>query len=146
MSAVLMKRLSALRPASWAFTLLLACGGVVTLYRHVGARASQREAEGLFRAARAGDVAAVERAVQRGVPVDVREPGSGFTPLACAARNGRAAVARVLLARGADPRAAAPGHGTPLSNAAWHGDPRVVELLLAAGAPPDGGTTDGHTP
>jgi ankyrin repeat protein len=62
------------------------------------------------------------------------------TPLATAAKHGRAEVIQVLLRAGAAIDAVDGGDSTPLLLAAKHGHPAAVELLLQAGAEPNGST------
>jgi hypothetical protein len=90
-------------------------------------------------AARAGDVSAVTRLLDAGVPVDAKAPRHGQTPLLFAAGEGRLDVARLLVARGADVNARVTFFGqTPLSSAL--GGPRggnhreVALFLLSKGA------------
>jgi len=74
--------------------------------------------EALRDAARAGDVAAVTRLLDGGVPVDAKAPRHGQTPLLFAAGEGRLEVVRLLVARGADVNARETFFGqTPLSSA-----------------------------
>lgn len=61
------------------------------------------EDERLFRAARHGDVAGVERSLAAGGHVNAAGPVDGKTALFRAAVFGHADVVRALLARGADP-------------------------------------------
>jgi ankyrin repeat protein len=81
--------------------------------------------------------------LEAGAPVD-GEPGDPETPLVTAASYGDAAVARVLIAAGAEVDARSspdsggvPG-GTALLHAAVFGMTDVVDLLVAAGARIDG--------
>lgn len=61
------------------------------------------------------------------------------TPLALAAGNGHLAVARLLLAQGADPDTLCnSSHETALVKACFRGDAAMVDLLLAHGASPNG--------
>jgi hypothetical protein len=69
----------------------------------------------------------------RGADVDAAE-NRGVTPLIAAATSGNTAAARLLLARGANANAHAPGVGqtaTPLIGAAHNGDVELTRLLLA---------------
>ena len=121
---------------------------------------AQRAAGRDFEAAvKAGDAAAVARLLDAGFDVeagalhDVRR--LGYTPLVNAVVYRRAAVLRLLLARGADPDIRTVWLTSPLSIAA-HCKPgdaaatevcvELVDILLAAGADVDGRTDDGWTP
>jgi ankyrin repeat protein len=75
-------------------------------------------------------------------PSHIREKRpNGKHPLSAAVEFGHEALARVLLARGADPR-----KGTALPAAASTGDGALVELLLAHGADPTGAVYAAKTP
>ena len=73
-------------------------------------------------------------------------PPPGNTPLIQAAQGGRAAVARFLLQRGADPSAANADGNTPLSWAAFNGNDAIVRDLLRAGASVDVTNANGGAP
>jgi hypothetical protein len=90
----------------------------------------------LLSAARAGDVAAVRRALRQGATVAARDE-HGRTALLVAAHAGSAEAVRALLAAGAEVDAALPSGWTPLMEAAKQGRIAVAEALLAAGANPD---------
>jgi ankyrin repeat protein len=99
-------------------------------------------AGGLRFDAGSGDVDAVRGALAAGRDVD--GSADGWTPLLCAAANGRVGAAGALLEAGADPDLAVGGRAAPIAIAAGAGDVALVELLLEAGADPDndfGGTT-----
>jgi uncharacterized protein len=80
-------------------------------------------------------------------PVDERSP-DGFTALHLAAFFGRLEVARMLLARGADPNAWATGgpHVQPLHSAVAGGHETVAEALVDAGADVSAAQDGGYTP
>jgi cytochrome c len=94
----------------------------------------------LHDAARRGDLAAVERLLSAGAPVDATD-GGGATPLYLAAGEGHAAVVTRLLAAGGNPRRQALGPfgstGTPIHTAVRHGHLDVVRLLLEGGVDPN---------
>jgi ankyrin repeat protein len=106
--------------------------------------------EAFFEAARVGDLAALQQAVVHDrLPVDLRESGSGMTPLMRAVSARRAASVEWLLAHGADINAYADIHGTSLAVAATREDgTAMVRLLLDHGADPDGagGNANRFTP
>ncbi len=87
-------------------------------------------------AAMRGDAAAVERLLREGAPVDAPQ-GDGMTALHWAVVNRDEALARTLLAHGADARAGTRiGRYAPIHLASQVGAGRMVELLLEAGADP----------
>jgi ankyrin repeat protein len=108
--------------------------------------ASANSDEAWFEAARAGDLAAVERGVRDGTPVDSVQSGSRMTALMWAVRGKHADVVKFLLSRGADVHGRTAGYTPPLCIAAQDDDAApMVRMLLAYGADPNGGR-DGHTP
>ena len=96
-------------------------------------------------AAMAGDVDAVLRLLELGLPVDASD-AQGCSALLRAAGGGQVELARRLLARGADPSARARTGATPLSAAISMRHTAVVEALLQAGADPDQALPGGVTP
>jgi ankyrin repeat protein len=91
-------------------------------------------------AAALGDVQRVTALLDEG-PSRIREKrANGERPLSAAVELGHEAVARLLLARGADPTWPERGgdKGTALHAAARTGNRELVELLLAHGADPNG--------
>ncbi len=80
-------------------------------------------------------------------PVDERS-ADGFTALHLAAFFGRLEVARLLLARGADPNAWATGglHVRPLHSAVAGGHEALAALLVDAGADVNAAQDGGYTP
>lgn len=111
----------------------------------------------VFRAAEAGNTAAVELMLDLGFPIGARGDDGG-TPLHAAAYNGSVEVVRLLLDRGADLRARDTSwDDTPLGwalvgsgerphrnrSADW---PAAVRALLDAGAPLDGITLSAGDP
>jgi len=105
--------------------------------------AGQRELPALHRAARTGDLAAIESLLKAGAPVDAPGGGNGWTPLQHAIHKGQTAAVKALLAAGADanagsrPDSSAYQRGiTPLMMAAGYGQLETVKALLAAGADP----------
>lgn len=71
--------------------------------------------------------------LNRGANVDAKDNDSGRTPLSYAAANGREAVVRLLLDRGADIEAKANSGRTPLSYATKNRHEAVVKLLESHG-------------
>ena len=84
-------------------------------------------------AAMAGDLDAVRRLLQLGLPVDAVD-AQGCTGLLRASGGGHREVVDLLLSRGADPARAAKTGATPLSAAVSMRQPEIVQRLLTAGA------------
>jgi len=80
-------------------------------------------------AAYIGDLQRVEKFIDDGANVEAKDQ-KGQTALHYAAKAGQIAVAKLLIAHGADVNA---GEGAPLQEAAYHSK-EMVELLLAKGA------------
>jgi hypothetical protein len=96
-------------------------------------------------AAIAGDLDAVQRLLQLGLPVDALD-AQGCTALLRAAGGGHAEIVRKLLEVGADRSLSARTGATPLSAAISMRHAPVVEQLLKAGADPDLALPGGVTP
>ena len=86
-----------------------------------------------LRAAREGNVTAVEEFLKAGMKPDVAD-AHGVTAIASAAAGGHGHVVDFLLSHGAKPNAATPEGQTALMAAAQSGDEQAVKALLAAGA------------
>jgi ankyrin repeat protein len=111
----------------------------------------------LFRAAEAGNAAAVELMLDLGFPIDARGDNGG-TALHAAAYNGSAGVVRLLLARGADLQArdtswddtalgwALVGSGEQPKHNPHPDWIETVQALLDAGGPLDGITLSADDP
>ena len=84
-------------------------------------------------AAMVGDVDALRRLLDLGLPIDAVD-AQGCSALLRAAGGGHRSAVELLLARGADPRLAARSGATPLSAAVSMRHLEIVDRLLAAGA------------
>jgi ankyrin repeat protein len=88
------------------------------------------------------DAARVRLLLERGARADARSKGDHTALLLAAGYSGGFEAVKVLLARGANPRARSQEGMTPIQAAAESGDPATVELLLSAGAPLEEGLPD----
>ncbi|HUQ70134.1 MAG TPA: ankyrin repeat domain-containing protein [Planctomycetaceae bacterium] len=104
--------------------------GVLTIYRNSDETQRQWRSD-LMRAVDQGDLPTIERLVPGRLPVDVTLDDEHRTLLLFAKE---AAVARTLLAHGADPNAAVRSGETALMQAARLGCTEVLQELIAAGA------------
>ena len=84
----------------------------------------------------AGDVAAVERLVRAGEPVDVVPPDGSALLISWAAASGHTDLVRFLLDHGAYIEEPAAEGESPLMEAALHGHSDTVRFLLERGANP----------
>ncbi len=99
----------------------------------------------LVDAIRQGDHAAVRQLVSEKAAVNAAQ-GDGMTPLHWAALQGDVEAAELLIAAGADVKAATRVGGiTPLSLAAANGSAALLELLLKAGADANAAREDGES-
>lgn len=125
------------RPAA---ALLLA----VLFLAAVSGCSSERYTE-LMNAAKDGNVAAVQHALERGVDVNERT-SQGKRPLMLAASEGHVEVAKLLIQHGAEVDAADSYGTTALIVAATAGHHKVVALLLEQGADPTVQDSSGGSP
>lgn len=121
--------------ADKVFTLLVGLAGT-----DLEARADNGDTA-LMIAAYRHKLAAVQALLARGAHVN--QPG--WTALHYAAASGDEAIARLLLAQGAERDARSPNRMTPLMLAAREGQDRTVRLLLADGADPTLTSAEGMT-
>lgn len=105
-----------------------------TAMKH-GAQVQQGGFTALHFAAQAGDAASAALLADAGAPLD-EAAADGNTPLVLAAFSGQGEVARLLLARGANPAASGAGY-TALHAAALRGDVETTTALLGRGADPN---------
>jgi ankyrin repeat protein len=107
----------------------------------------KRHMDGIWQAAKAGDVGEVERLVgQDPGLLDAEDGGVGRTPLMLASRQGHVGVVRWLLRKGAAINEADLADQTALLYACEEGRAPVVSLLLERGADPTIANYAGRTP
>jgi len=101
----------------------------------------------LIEAVKRGDAAAVRALIAQKTPVNnINAPDTdGSTALHWAVQRDDVALVDMLLAAGADVKAATRYKITPLSLACTNGNARVVDRLLKAGADPNGTSEEGQT-
>lgn len=90
--------------------------------------------ETIHEAAGAGNLAEVQRYIEKGAEVDSRYDSNGRTPLTDAAGKGHLEVVKYLVDKGADVNAGDKGGGTSLTEAAFYGHLDVVTFLVDKGA------------
>ena len=102
-------------------------------------------AESIHTAAYRGDLAGVQKELQKGENVNAGNKNKE-TPLHFAASGGRYEMAHFLLKKGANVNAGNKRGRTALHFAALHGHVKVCELLMASGADVNASEVDGTTP
>ena len=111
-----------------------------------GAEVETVAEDDVWKAAKRGDVAALERFAAEGVSLDDPEPDSSTTPLAWTALHGHVAAAKWLLDNGAEVNALNADGSTALHSAAFMGQAEVVRLMLERGADPNARHPNGALP
>ena len=102
--------------------------------------------EGLWHAARIGDIPAMKRYIAEGADVNAPDDDLNLSPLAWSALHGQTEAARLLIENGADVNMKDDNDGTPLHGAAIFGRAGVAKLLLENGADLQARSDDGATP
>lgn len=125
-----------IRYQNWLSGLLVAisCGFAIGQgYCQMGTHPQTGLEKELHRAARVGDLGALQARLAQGIKADARDP-DGRTALLDAVKTGHPEVVRALLAAGAGVNTAARSGRTPLIEAAENGRVQSAQLLIQAGA------------
>ena len=102
--------------------------------------------EGLWHAARIGDIPAMKRYIAEGADVNAPDDDLNLSPLAWSALHGQTEAARLLIENGADVNMKDGKRSTPLHSAAVFGRVGVAKLLLENGTDLQARNDDGATP
>ena len=102
--------------------------------------------EGLWHAARIGDIPTMKRYIADGADVNAPDDDLNMAPLAWSATHGQAEATRLLIESGADVNWKDDNGSTPLHGAAVFGRADVAKLLVENGANLQTRNNDGGTP
>ena len=102
--------------------------------------------EGLWHAARTGDLRAMKRYIAEGADVNAPDDDLEMTPLAWSVTHGQTEATRLLIENGADVNMKDDDGSTPLHGAAVFGRADVAKLLVENGANLQVRNDDGGTP
>lgn len=102
--------------------------------------------EGLWHAARIGDIPAMKRYIAEGADVNAPDDDLNMTPLAWSVTYGQTEATRLLIENGADVNMKDDNSSTPLHGAAVFGRADVAKLLVENGANLQVRNNDGATP
>jgi hypothetical protein len=144
-AALVLRRWSAARSAMFASSAADRGGTEAVPGARTGSVFDAPGADGLtslMRAARAGDVAAIEGLLRSGADPE-RVDDRGWTPLWHAIHKGSLAAVAALLRAGVDPNRSPNPKLPTLLFAVQSGETEIVRLLLDAGADPRVSTADG---
>ena len=104
------------------------------------------QSHNLWKAAAAGDLPAIKRALDDGAKLNALDAQFGITPLGWAALNGKTEAAKLLIEKGADVNARNRDGASPLHAAAFLGYPEMAKLLIEKGADINAQNHEGSTP
>jgi len=124
-----------------------ATGGIVITtfeYKPQNERRPAKDNFALHEAVAKGDLSAVEKFIESGIPVDVRD-NKGMTPLHIAAMERQKEIFEYLLTKGADISAENKRKETPLYFAIVNDSKEIAERLIALGAKVDRVSQFGET-
>ena len=102
--------------------------------------------DGLWHAARTGDLQAMKRYIAEGADVNAPDESLNISPLAWSASHGQTEATRLLIENGADVNIKDDNGSTPLHGAAVFGRVDVAKLLIQNGANLQVRNDDGGTP
>ena len=102
--------------------------------------------DGLWHAARTGDLRAMKRYIAEGADVNAPDESLNISPLAWSASHGHTEATRLLIENGADVNMTDDDGSTPLHSAAVFGRADVAKLLVENGANLQVRNGDGATP
>ena len=102
--------------------------------------------DGLWHAARTGDLRAMRRYIAEGTDVNAPDDSLNISPLAWSASHGQTEATRLLIENGADVNIKDDNGSTPLHGAAVFGRADVARLLIENGANLQVRNDDGGTP
>ncbi len=102
--------------------------------------------EGLWHAARTGDLRAMKRYIAEGTDVNAPDDSLNIQPLAWSALHGQTKAVRLLIENGADVNIKDDNGSTPLHSAVVFGRADIAKLLIENGANPQIRNDDGGTP
>ena len=109
-------------------------------------RFPQLPEDGLWHAARIGDLPAMKRYIAEGADVNTPDDDLNMTPLAWSVTHGQTEATRLLIENGADVNMKDDNDSTPLHGAAVFGRSDIAKLLLENGAKLQVRNSDGGTP
>jgi len=102
--------------------------------------------EGLWHAARTGDLRAMKRYIAEGADVNAPDESMNISPLAWSVSHGQTEATRLLIKSGAEVDIKDDNGSTPLHSAVVFGRADIAKLLVENGANPQVRNGDGATP